>query len=709
MKANTTIEMKLDQHKFVLIAIHSTTPSIAVDESITDAGIIVCQDDKGPGVHTSNVSGPTRITDVDAPIPVSQSHYATKAEHKETKPDKPALVLLNEFDHPVPPQYIHVDDAVLQKQTPSISFDTPAIIDDHGSSFPTSANIYAREAFPPLHEDVTMDPEQPQMRMEQETTKNNDIIIPEAYLVTNEMISADDIPSAEIVQIEKCSVTIAGRKIHIALLGLAVLILISITAGVSIHATAPTKTSAYTGMNSEVALNASEVSLNASEVALNASEVALNASEVASNASEVASNASEVASNASEVASNASEEASNASEVASNASEVASNASEVTSNASEITSNASEVASDASAFASEVEVALNASEVAIQVDVKAITNELEMHVLTGNKSFYEYPDFDTRNLALNWIINDDPMKLGASDSNLRQRYALALLGFELKLSRSGWLSEGSECFWIGVSCRNGKVNEITFDAFQGNLSGTLPPEIGSLHSLTYLDLSWISRTGSLPINSSNSLTGSLPTEIGSLRSLTYLDLGLNSLTGTLPTEIGSLHSLTHLDLRTNPLTDSLPTEIGSLRSLVSLNLGWNSLNGTLPTEIGSLRSLTSLDLGWNFLTGSLPTEIGSLRNLKSLDLKGNELTGRLPTEIGDLILANLTLLDIRSNAFTGVFPESISNAIQISDWDDASFCFSGNFFTAKFSDDSGNSFTAKFYEDFGYCKFLPFP
>ena len=66
--------------------------SIAVDESLTDVGVIVCQDDRGPRVHTLNVSGPTPITDVGVPIPISQSHYATKAEHEETKPGKPALV-----------------------------------------------------------------------------------------------------------------------------------------------------------------------------------------------------------------------------------------------------------------------------------------------------------------------------------------------------------------------------------------------------------------------------------------------------------------------------------------------------------------------------------------------------------------------------------------------------------------------------------------
>eukprot|EP00956_Cyclotella_meneghiniana_P027866 scaffold63600_cov50-Cyclotella_meneghiniana.AAC.1 len=37
------------------------------------------------------------------------------------------------------------------------------------------------EALPPLHEDVTVDPEQPQMQM-QDSTTNNDIFVPEAFL-----------------------------------------------------------------------------------------------------------------------------------------------------------------------------------------------------------------------------------------------------------------------------------------------------------------------------------------------------------------------------------------------------------------------------------------------------------------------------------------------------------------------------------------------
>ena len=55
---------------------------------------------------------------------------------------------------------------------------------------------------------------------------------------------------------------------------------------------------------------------------------------------------------------------------------------------------------------------------------------------------------------------------------------------------------------------------------------------------------------------------SLPPEIGLLTNLTYLDLENNELT-SLPPEIGLLTNLTTLDLGSNELT-SLPPEIGTL-------------------------------------------------------------------------------------------------------------------------------------------------
>ncbi|MEW5860825.1 MAG: leucine-rich repeat domain-containing protein, partial [Cyanobacteriota bacterium] len=95
-----------------------------------------------------------------------------------------------------------------------------------------------------------------------------------------------------------------------------------------------------------------------------------------------------------------------------------------------------------------------------------------------------------------------------------------------------------------------------------NQLASLPPEIGQLHSLTYLDLS-------------GNQFASLPPEIGQLHSLTYLNLSFNQL-ASLPPEIGQLHSLTKLNLSFNQLA-SLPAEIGQLYSLTELFLSGNSI------------------------------------------------------------------------------------------------------------------------------------
>jgi hypothetical protein len=101
----------------------------------------------------------------------------------------------------------------------------------------------------------------------------------------------------------------------------------------------------------------------------------------------------------------------------------------------------------------------------ISSEVEDITNELEKLALPRYNGFNELPPKDKRNYALDWIVHVDPMKLSASDSNLLQRYILALLGLQYELDSNKWLSDKHECLWEGVSCRDGKVNEIDLGEF----------------------------------------------------------------------------------------------------------------------------------------------------------------------------------------------------------------------------------------------------
>ncbi len=160
----------------------------------------------------------------------------------------------------------------------------------------------------------------------------------------------------------------------------------------------------------------------------------------------------------------------------------------------------------------------------------------------------------------------------------------------------------------------------------------LPPEIGQLRALSYLDLS------------NNHLT-SLPKEIGQLRALTELRLDDNHLT-SLPKESGQLSTLNYLDLSNNRLT-SLPKEIGQLGALTLLSLSDNCLT-SLPKEIGQLRALMSLLLKGNRMT-NLSKEIGQLKALNVLNVSNNRLTS-LPKEIGQLKALNY--LVVQANYLT---------------------------------------------------------
>ena len=82
---------------------------------------------------------------------------------------------------------------------------------------------------------------------------------------------------------------------------------------------------------------------------------------------------------------------------------------------------------------------------------------------------------------------------------------------------------------------------------------------------------------------SNKLTGTLPPQLGTLTRLETLDLGSNLLTSTIPNEISSASNLQHLSLDSNGLTGQLTyAALSPLTRLVTLELQSNSLTSTLP-------------------------------------------------------------------------------------------------------------------------------
>ena len=276
-------------------------------------------------------------------------------------------------------------------------------------------------------------------------------------------------------------------------------------------------------------------------------------------------------------------------------------------------------------------------------------------------------------------------------------------------TQDNWKVTTDVCTWYGVTCTSGHVTglRLSNDALSslppvignltsltfldlgldqlttlppeiGNLTGltslglevnqltTLPPEIGNLTSLTSLDLHANQLTALPPeIGNLTNLTllylednqlSSLPLEIGNLTGLRMLDLWGNQLTA-LPPEIGNLAKLTDMPLDFNQLS-TLPSEIGNLANLTELTVQYNQLS-TLPSEIGNLTGLTQLHLNNNQLTGAIPDWIGSLTNLTELDLGNNQLTGAIPDWTGNL--ANLTQLHLESNQLAGPIPSALNN------------------------------------------------
>ena len=138
--------------------------------------------------------------------------------------------------------------------------------------------------------------------------------------------------------------------------------------------------------------------------------------------------------------------------------------------------------------------------------------------------------------------------------------------------------------------------------------------------------------------------------------VTWLNLNYNDLSGPIPPELGSLTNLTELWLYANTLSGPIPPELEALDNLKRLALNLNQLTGPIPPELGNLRNLTSLEIAGNELSGSIPPELGSLGNLTLLDLSFNELSGPIPSELGNL--ANLTGLSLQVNNLSGPVPSS---------------------------------------------------
>jgi hypothetical protein len=158
----------------------------------------------------------------------------------------------------------------------------------------------------------------------------------------------------------------------------------------------------------------------------------------------------------------------------------------------------------------------------------------------------------------------------------------------------------------------------------------------------------------------NELTGSLPPELGTLSNLLNLWLLANKFSGAIPKEIGKLKNITSLLLTRNQLSGTIPIELRYMKNITDLCLDDNQLSGTIPAELSELSNLEWLYLGYNQLTGPIPKELGKLSKLAYFTLSTNQLTGTIHPDLVPIFL-NMRYLDIMRNKFSGSLPLALVN------------------------------------------------
>ena len=130
------------------------------------------------------------------------------------------------------------------------------------------------------------------------------------------------------------------------------------------------------------------------------------------------------------------------------------------------------------------------------------------------------------------------------------------------VNNGNWLSDEAPGEWYGVTTDGGgRVTRLDLNTNQ--LIGEIPPELGSLSNLEWLEVGnnaySCGAQGCEPTSpSANRLSGEIPSDLGNLGNLEHLELSGNQLRGEIPAELGRLANLEQLYLSGNQLTGCVP-------------------------------------------------------------------------------------------------------------------------------------------------------
>ena len=248
-------------------------------------------------------------------------------------------------------------------------------------------------------------------------------------------------------------------------------------------------------------------------------------------------------------------------------------------------------------------------------EVVSLMQSVSLKIFSNGDTAINYPPVTNtpEELALQWLVEQDPVGQDASATNARliQRYALATLYYAT--AGADWtvpwdLTLADECDgsnWFGIQCVEAIVDglvenvvailDFNPDGVSGNnLQGTLPDDLGLLVFLQGVDVSF-----------NPDLQGEIPSTVDGLTEMRNWIASNSGMEGPLPDAIGSWVLLVQFWVDGCLHTGPLPDTIGAWINLEVLSVYENDFSGSLPDSIGDWTQITSFGVHQNAFTGPL--------------------------------------------------------------------------------------------------------